>query len=84
MIRIAAAALVAALISFPAAAQNKGKSETAPGHSGATPSQAGTAPSSAPGYLAKDDPTKTGKDYAPGQAQSGTPNPNKPTNPGKK
>lgn len=76
MIRIIAI-ILAALISLPAAAQNKGKSATAPGNAGTTPGQQTTAPGSSPGYETKGDLAGKGKDFAPGQAQKVVPNPNK-------
>jgi|GraSoiStandDraft_4_1057263.scaffolds.fasta_scaffold544112_2 hypothetical protein len=57
MIRLVALAMSAALISVPAIAQEKGKSETAPGQTGKTPGQKQKAPGQA-------------KDYAPGSKSS--------------
>jgi hypothetical protein len=57
MKRIAALAVAAALFSFPAAAQTKGKSTTAPGHAGTSPGQQQTTPG-------------TAKNFAPGQNQA--------------
>jgi hypothetical protein len=57
MKHLTALALAIALFSLPAAAQNKGKSPTAPGQTGLTPGQQQTAPGGA-------------KDLAPGQQQT--------------
>jgi hypothetical protein len=81
MTRLAALILLAILTSLPAAAQNKGKSTSAPGIMVTTPGQQGTAPGSAPGSQTKGALPGTGKDFAPGQDQKAVTNPNKPTKP---
>jgi hypothetical protein len=81
MTRLAALFILAVLTSLPAAAQNKGKSPSAPGVTGATPGQQGTAPGSAPGSQSKGALPGTGKDFAPGQDQRAVTNPNKPIKP---
>ena len=77
MVRFLTIVLAAAIISLPAASQNKGKSSTAPGQQGTSPGQQGTAPGSAPGYQTKGDLPGKGKDFAPGQDQKKALNPNK-------
>ena len=76
MMRIAALALVAALVGLPAIAQSQGKSKTAPGHSTTNPAPGQTSEPkmNAPGQQQKktDDPAKT---FAPGQGQKTAPNP---------
>ena len=78
MIRIAALAVAAALISLPAAAHAQGKSGTAPGRSTTNPPPGHIfdPKRNAPGQQQKqtDSPAKQ---FAPGQDQKTAPNPNK-------
>jgi hypothetical protein len=78
MIRIAALAVAAALVSLPAIAQTKGKSSTAPGQDTTThpaPGQTSDPKKNAPGQLKPDD--GSAKTFAPGQFQKSEPNPSK-------
>jgi hypothetical protein len=85
MIRIAALAVAAALISLPVVAHAQSKSGTAPGRTTDPTRQAPghtTDPNAnAPGQLKP--PGESAKELAPGQDQTTVPNPNQP-NPKKK
>jgi hypothetical protein len=74
MVRIAAIAVAAALFSLPAAAQNKGKSGTAPGQAQTTPGRQQTAPGGARDLAPGQIQTEPGgaKDLAPGAGQRKT------------
>jgi hypothetical protein len=72
MVRIAALAVVALLISLPATAQEKGRSSTAPGTTGQTPGQLQGTPGDAKN-LAPGGSTNP----PPGQVQKSTPSPKK-------
>jgi hypothetical protein len=76
MIRMTAFALLVALFSFPAIAQNKGKSGTAPGQVGVgtAPGQQQTAPGDAKTFAPGQNQTAPGgaKDLAPGAGQRKT------------
>jgi hypothetical protein len=74
MKRIFALMIAGALLTLPAAAQNKspGKSDTAPGQTGNTP-----------GQMQQNKSGKTGKDFAPGRLQK-EPGDAKDINPGSK
>ena len=68
MIRIAAAALSCSLLALAAVAQEKGKSETAPGQTGKTPGQMQKQPGQAKDYAPGSDSKKSLN--PPGQSQA--------------
>jgi hypothetical protein len=71
MIRIAALAVAAALVSLPATAQTKGKSSIAPGQTQITPGQQQTTPGGAKDLAPSQTQTQPGgaKDLTPGAGQ---------------
>jgi hypothetical protein len=71
MMRIVTLVLAIALFSCPAAAQNKGKSDTAPGRTGITPGQSQEAPGGAKSLAPGQKQTEPGgaKDINPGSTQ---------------
>lgn len=78
MMRIAALAVAAALISLPAVAQTKGRSSTAPGQATSpnpAPGHTADPKTNAPGQLKPDD--GSAKTFAPGQFQKDTTSPSK-------